>query len=519
MYLPVPTTFFDNGVTFSRDVSLLDANFAYTAGKVVSVTDFGAKGDGVTDDTAAILAAIAYCQSLGPGTRLWFPNGTFLITIPITISGVPIRLIGNGMGMGLFGLMPSTLPGTTIKYAGSLTTSAMIAFSGLQASHGMEHMRLDANNLCGSALTSLSGIFGKYDHLNIAGATTHGIISGSSLAVGSTNSWNEWSCILVNQGGTSLSCLHVTGDPSTNSAHNTWRQFTCNYGGPTNASSTHGIILGNCDNNRFYDTMMNIGPGGDPTKSHGVFIDTTDNPGFPESNIFFHLQAGAGGWSQTAGTSNWNIIFDYDMVNGQPAPNPNGGKLLWMDNWGNWNTIIGGGAGAAGGADIRTLIQVQNAFAGFFLGYQGTAQSFFDCDNISFRNSAELNPVTKDANGVFTFPSYITYGTGTPISVFSKSNTLAANAALTLTGSNDVCGEVMARDITDGGVGKFVVDGAAGTIGIVSDQSALYTTADPGPGGNKFWLHFSGGNLLFTNRFASSKLLAVSCSIFNSIPS
>lgn len=41
----------------------------------LSVLDFGAKGDGTTDDTAAIQAAIAF---LPPGGRLVFPAGTYL---------------------------------------------------------------------------------------------------------------------------------------------------------------------------------------------------------------------------------------------------------------------------------------------------------------------------------------------------------------------------------------------------------------------------------------------------------
>ena len=39
----------------------------------VSVRDFGARGDGVHEDTAAIQAAIAF---LPEGGRLWFPAGT-----------------------------------------------------------------------------------------------------------------------------------------------------------------------------------------------------------------------------------------------------------------------------------------------------------------------------------------------------------------------------------------------------------------------------------------------------------
>lgn len=51
---------------------------------VVSVRDFGAVGDGVTDDSAAIAAAIQYCStvvgSTYPQNSLYFPAGRYLVT-------------------------------------------------------------------------------------------------------------------------------------------------------------------------------------------------------------------------------------------------------------------------------------------------------------------------------------------------------------------------------------------------------------------------------------------------------
>ena len=93
-------------MTASYNLSLLGSNYNQggsgavartTASKLqesVSVKDFGAVGDGTTDDTAAIQAAIAAC-SIG-GTVL-FPPGQFKLTSAITINK-PINIVGLGGG-------------------------------------------------------------------------------------------------------------------------------------------------------------------------------------------------------------------------------------------------------------------------------------------------------------------------------------------------------------------------------------------------------------------------------------
>lgn len=60
----------------------------------VSVKDFGAKGDGITDDTNAILNAVAYIQT-AKGT-LYFPKGTYIVEQAIQLNS-SITVKGAGL--------------------------------------------------------------------------------------------------------------------------------------------------------------------------------------------------------------------------------------------------------------------------------------------------------------------------------------------------------------------------------------------------------------------------------------
>jgi hypothetical protein len=69
--------------------------------EVVSVKDFGAVGDGVTDDSAAIQLAIDYAESLvaateydGAGADVFFPPGNYLCDTGLVISSDGISLFG-----------------------------------------------------------------------------------------------------------------------------------------------------------------------------------------------------------------------------------------------------------------------------------------------------------------------------------------------------------------------------------------------------------------------------------------
>lgn len=370
----------------------------------LNVKDFGAKGDGLTNDYAAIAAAIVAAQARGAGTRVVFPASTtpYLFGTPILIEDTPVFLEGAGMGMGTFGNFPATV-GTTLQFTGSGSAGqAAITFRGMQSRGGMSGIALDVDLKAEIGLAVDTVLFGEFSGLQIFDATKKMLlVAASDPAYGSTCSWNEFRNILLNCSNATANAtacgIHITGSATTNSAHNTFDNIAINYGSAS-AAGVHGICLGNCDNNRFFGIYMNRTGG---SNGAGVSVIPTELSSFPSNNLFVHLQAGAGGWVQPVGTTNINTVIGYSRDNGEPAPTLNNTPAFFFDSWGRFNALLCGSAGASGAADIRTPFSAQIGtspnIAQIICGYQGGSDNFHDANIHHFRDGAQANEVTIQA--------------------------------------------------------------------------------------------------------------------------
>ena len=88
----------------------------------VSVKDFGAVGDGVTDDRVAIQAAIDYLASIGGGT-VFYPDGTYLINSSL-------GLYGHGELLQLRSKVRHRSNGSIIKVGTSFDDKVFVLFNG-----------------------------------------------------------------------------------------------------------------------------------------------------------------------------------------------------------------------------------------------------------------------------------------------------------------------------------------------------------------------------------------------------
>lgn len=78
-----------------------------TAAKYDVVADFGAKGDGKADDTAALQSAVAAASAEGGIIQL--PAGTYLLSAPLLVTGSGVVLRGDAVSRGQPGVAFSTL--------------------------------------------------------------------------------------------------------------------------------------------------------------------------------------------------------------------------------------------------------------------------------------------------------------------------------------------------------------------------------------------------------------------------
>jgi hypothetical protein len=156
--------------------------------EILSVKDFGALGDGVTDDTAAIQAAInAASASSSPIVNI--PVGTYLVTSTLTVPQ-HVRLQGQSAFYENFG---ATIGGSVIRLANGLggTVTAVLSFTvsntvvnpDLRHFGGIDTLAIDGRRSSGNTSIGINVTgcrFLTFDRLLVINCGSHGVFTGSS---------------------------------------------------------------------------------------------------------------------------------------------------------------------------------------------------------------------------------------------------------------------------------------------------------------------------------------------------
>lgn len=145
-----------NAATFNTPLGALDEAITNAQSGVYNVLEYGATGDGSTDDTAAIQAAINACA--GTGGEVYFPKGFYSINATLTIS--------TKRGVRLSGVMqsyanPGSSLGATLIWDGSTSDDMLYIFNS-------QDIRVDGLCFDGADTAGSRGIFVDSDNTQVS---------------------------------------------------------------------------------------------------------------------------------------------------------------------------------------------------------------------------------------------------------------------------------------------------------------------------------------------------------------
>ena len=210
-------------------MSLTKINNRMIDGAIINVKDYGAVGDGVADDTAAIQAALDYLATLGDGGvmtpfrrsggTLFFPNGTYKTTAAIVPLPGVYKLVGTGrfkQYSQIFDAQPDCLP--TIMPVHTDRAALLIDAGSSEVSICIEDLNfatLETGDMPTAGIAwkvgtefntdytfnrvAVNGFTSAFDVYNAGGATGIGLVTVTNCTITrNTNIWRNLDSQIVN---------------------------------------------------------------------------------------------------------------------------------------------------------------------------------------------------------------------------------------------------------------------------------------------------------------------------------
>jgi hypothetical protein len=314
-------------------------------GEIVSVKDFGATGDGSTDDTSAIQAAIDAVEARGGG-EIRLPAGDYKISSTLTINGANVHLVGEGSddvhGVGSEG----TIATTTLTWAGSAggTMVKFVPTTGASAQKGVGggvqgtffEASYSGGSGAGIGLHVQSWDKGEFKDLFFREFATTGLkldtLAASSLGEEQNCQQNRFISIggrQQNAGGRFI-MLDGNANASANASMNYFENCDVVFSGMAATQGAYDLL--DCDNNVFVRCRAFAASADD-----AVMLHAASDAGFARDNLFINFSSGTNGAIQCKGTEeatnpcNNNTFIALDEGNATPAPTL--GTAAWENFW------------------------------------------------------------------------------------------------------------------------------------------------------------------------------------------
>jgi len=319
-------------------------------GDIVSVKDFGAVGDGVTDDTAAIQAAIDYIETLNGG-KVEVPQGNFKVSSTLQINGGKgVQLIGQGADGNHDGGTGAAAATTLSWYGASSGTVINVSSpsgSGNSRQFGSAvcDIKIDCRGVAGIGLLVTSVFCCNFSRIFIISPIIAGVktttLGNANLAEASDTQRCVFDRISVRAvDGAATKAAHgiwlTSHNPSSSNSNTSLNLFTqCDVQQWGGAGSGYGLFLEDCDNNTFMNVRV--------FRAGGTTVECVRMVGNPSNdyNHFWNLSAGgvngitikgtASGFSvNPKGSSFWVT----DVSNGTQYPTADTGVVFgWHWDW------------------------------------------------------------------------------------------------------------------------------------------------------------------------------------------
>lgn len=321
--------------------------FDQTDAGIASVKDYGAVGDGTTDDTAAIQAAINAVQAAGGGP-LNLPEGTYRISSTLTVTASNILLQGAGGDMshnvGTQGASASTKLVWVGSAGGTVVRFASPAGASLQKQNGggMTGIFIQCASSAAIGIQIVSWDMAEFRNIAIINPTTTGIDMNVAATLGDpcdnqNNKLSQISIRCVEGGAASASFMRLDGDATANTSLNVFEQIDGVF------VNGNAYLLKNCDNNLFIRCRAYRASGtGASIEFQG---SNTASSQTARTNIFFHFSSNAAaiarGTSSYTNASTNNSLFLLDQDNSTPAPTVETGATVHYTRTDNIDVLPG----------------------------------------------------------------------------------------------------------------------------------------------------------------------------------